>query len=101
MRATGSKVFVEQEEYKSDSGIITTLAKQGLAVFRVVAVGPGDWNVFTGELKPMSVKVGDRVVADASVAPEICITKGLKKLKYRVIGENDIQMILDEDEDVR
>lgn len=101
MRATGNKVFVEQEEYKSDSGIISPLAKQGLATFIVKAVGPGEWNVFTGELIPMTVKVGDRVLADVSVAPEICITKGLQKLKYRIISEKDIQMFLDKDEDVK
>lgn len=101
MKATGNKVFVEQEEYKSDSGIISPLAKQGLAVFKVKAVGPGEWNVFTGELIPMTVKEGDRIIADVSVAPEICITKGIQKLKYRVISEKDIQMILDNDEDVK
>lgn len=98
MRATGNKIFLEQEDYKSANGIVAPMAKQGLAVFRVAAVGPGEWNVFTGELRPMPVKVGDRVVADIVTAPEITITKGLKKTKYRIIGDTQIQMILDSDE---
>lgn len=98
MRATGNKIFLEQEEIKSDSGIIIPLAKQGLGVFKVVAVGPGEWNVFTGELIPVTVKPGDRVVADIQTAPTIIITKGIKKTKLHVIPEKDIQLILDEDE---
>lgn len=98
MRATGNKIFVEQEELKTSSGIIAPLAKQGMAVLKVVEVGPGEWNVFTGELIPVTVKPGDRVVADLTTAPEISITKGLKKTKYRVISERDIQMVLDPDE---
>ena len=103
MRATGNKVFLQREEKKTSSGIITPLAKQGLAVFKVVAVGPGEWNVFTGELIPMNVKVGDLVVADVTTAPEITITntKTKVKTKYNVVPESSIQMIVDEDEDVQ
>lgn len=103
MRATGSKVFLQREEKKSAAGIITPLAKQGLDTFKVVAVGPGEWNVFTGELIPMTVKVGDRVVADVATAPEITITnkKTGVKTKYNVVPESSIQMIVDENEDVQ
>ena len=103
MRATGNKVFLVQEEYKSDNGIVAPLAKQGMAVFKVAAVGPGEWNVFTGELIPMTVKVGDRVVADVTTAPEIVITnkKDGTKTKYNVVPESSIEMIVDADEDVQ
>ena len=103
MRATGNKVFLKREEKKSAAGIITPLSKQGLAVFTVEAVGPGEWNVFTGELIPMNVKVGDRVVADVTTAPEIIITnkKNGTKIKYNVVPESSIEMIIDDDEDVQ
>lgn len=101
MRATGNKVFLEQEEYKSSSGIITPLKDQGMAVFKVAAVGPGEWNVFTGELIPPTVKVGDRVIADIVTSPEITILKGIKKTKYRIIPDSQIIMILDSDEVVQ
>ena len=103
MRATGNKVFLQREERKSAAGIITPLSKQGLAVFTVAAVGPGEWNVFTGELIPMNVKVGDRVVADVTTAPEIIITnkKNGTKIKYNVVPESSIEMIIDDDEDVQ
>lgn len=103
MKATGSKVFLKREERKSAAGIITPLSKQGLAVFTVAAVGPGEWNVFTGELIPMTVKVGDRVVADVTTAPEIVITnkKDGTKTKYNVVPESSIEMIVDTDEDVQ
>jgi co-chaperonin GroES (HSP10) len=101
MRATGNKVFLVQEEYKSENGIVAPLAEQGMAVFKVAAVGPGEWNVFTGELRPMPVKVGDRVIADIMTAPEITITKGIKKTTYRIIPDTSIQMILEDDEVVK
>ena len=101
MRATGSKVFLKRYERKSASGIISPLKKQGLDVFTVEAVGPGEWNVFTGELRPMPVKVGDRVIADIMTAPEITITKGIKKTTYRIIPDTSIQMILEDDEVVK
>ncbi len=103
MRATGNKVFLQREEKKSAAGIITPLTKQGLAIFKVAAVGPGEWNVFTGELIPMNVKVGDRVVADVTTAPEIIITN--KTVSYthlnNVVPESSIEMIIDDDEDVQ
>lgn len=103
MRATGNKVFLQREEKKSAAGIITPLSKQGLAIFKVAAVGPGEWNVFTGELIPMNVKVGDRVVADVTTAPEIIVTnkKNGTKIKYNVVPESSIEMIVDDDEDVQ
>lgn len=103
MRATGSKVFLKRYERKSASGIISPLKKQGLDVFTVEAVGPGEWNVFTGKLIPMNVKVGDLVVADVATAPEVVITnkKTGVKTKYNVIPESSIEMIIDADEDVQ
>ena len=98
MKATGNKVFLQREEYKSSAGIITPLAKQGLSIFKVAEVGPGEWNVFTGEMIPMSVKVGDRVVADVVTAPEITIVKDGQKTKYHIVAESQIQMILDDGE---
>lgn len=100
MRATGNKIFLVQEEYKSDSGIIAPLKKQGYDVFKVAAVGPGEWNVFTGKLIEPSVKVGDRVIADVALAPSITIYKGITKTTYRVVAEKDIQMVLDEDDKI-
>jgi hypothetical protein len=51
----------------------------------------------------MNVKVGDRVVADVTTAPEIIITnkKNGTKIKYNVVPESSIEMIIDDDEDVQ
>ena len=49
----------------------------------------------------MSVKVGDRIVADVSLSPEVTIIKNNVRTKYRVISEKDIQMVLDDGEEVQ
>lgn len=101
MIVTGNKIFLKQEEHKSAVGIITPLKKQGYDVFEVVACGPGEWNPFTGKQIPMSVKVGDRVVADVVTAPEVTIIKDGVRNNYRVISEKDIMIVLDKDEEVQ
>ena len=54
-----------------------------------------------GKVIEMSVKVGDRIVADVSLSPEVTIIKNNVRTKYRVISEKDIQMVLDDGEEVQ
>lgn len=99
MQVTGNKIFVIEEEFQTKSGIIApNLKKQGFQIYKVAAVGPGERNPFTMDIIPVNVKVGDRIIADALTAPEITITKNNEKIKYHVISEKDIQVILDESE---
>lgn len=99
MQATGSKIFVQAEELKTTSGIIAPqMAKQGFRIYKVVCVGPGDPNPMTGNYMPMPCKVGDRIVADALMAPEITIIKNDVRTKYNIIAPKDVQLVLDDDE---
>ena len=91
MRATGNKVFLQREERKSAAGIITPLSKQGLAVFTVAAVGPGEWNVFTGELIPMTVKVGDKVITSKYSGTEV----KADGVEYNIVRQSDILAIVE------
>ena len=66
IRPTGSRVVVKKptRQERTDSGIIlpdTVEEGQQTAQGEVVAVGPGSRTV-NGELMPMGIKVGDRIV---------------------------------------
>lgn len=98
MRVTGGKILLTGKEEKSIGGIYMPETKEGKRTFTVAAVGPGIWNPFKMERVPMTVKVGDRVVCDTSIAPEVTITKSGVKTKYYIVPESDIQYILEDGE---
>jgi co-chaperonin GroES (HSP10) len=99
MILTQDKILLEIAEEKTTGGIFIPEKKQGTRSFKVVAVGPGRYNPMTGNFKPVQVKVGDRVVVDTTVAPEISIVKNGVKSKYYIIPEKEIQYILEDGED--
>lgn len=98
MRVTGGKILLEGKEDKSQGGIYMPETATGKRTFTVAMVGPGMWNPLRCERQPVSVKPGDRVVADVALAPEIEIKKNGVKKKYYIIPESEIQFILDEGE---
>lgn len=98
MRLTSDKILLKSKQEKTSGGIFMPETAKGKRTYEVAAVGPGHWNPYTCSLAPMPVKVGDKVVADVQMAPEIEIAKNGEKQKYYIIGENEILYILDEGE---
>ena len=81
--------FAEAEE-KTQSGIILTASAQEKPQFaEVVAIGPG--KVEDGKTVPMTVKVGDRVIASKYAGN----TVKLDGVEYTVLSEDDILAIVE------
>lgn len=86
-------LFIESEmpEKTTKSGIVIpdTADKEKPMVGKVVAVGPGKWSE-KGELTPMSVKVGDKVLFKKYGPDEV----EFDGKKYLVGDEDDILAII-------
>lgn len=81
---------VEAEE-KTKTGIILTAASQEKPqIAEVVAVGPGEYGE-DGKLRPMNVKVGDKVVASKYAGTEI----KCDGIEYNIVRVGDILAIVD------
>ena len=81
--------FVEAEE-KTQSGIfLTASAQEKPQVAEIVAVGGG--KVEDGKLVPMSVKVGERVIASKYAGT----TVKMDGVEYTVLSEDDILAIVE------
>ena len=81
--------FVEAEE-KTQSGIfLTASAQEKPQVAEIIAVGPG--KVEDGKLVPMTVKVGDKVIA-SKYAGTIVKIDGVE---YTILTEDDILAIVE------
>ncbi|MFY9422042.1 MAG: co-chaperone GroES [Bacilli bacterium] len=80
----------EKVEKKTESGIILTGdAKEQPNIAEVAAVGEGTY--VDGELKPLTVKVGDKVVYKKYSTTEIKINEE----EYLIIAEKDILAIVE------
>lgn len=80
----------EKVEKKTESGIILTGdAKEQPNIAEVTAVGEGTY--VDGELKPLTVKVGDKVVYKKYSTTEIKINEE----EYLIIAEKDILAIVE------
>ena len=81
--------FAEAEE-KTVSGIILTAsAQEKPQIAEIVAIGPG--KVEDGKLIPMTVKVGDRVIA-SKYAGNVVKIDGVE---YTILTEDDILAIIE------
>lgn len=81
--------FAEAEE-KTQSGIILTAsAKEKPQIAEIIAVGAG--KVEDGKLIPMSVKVGDKVIASKYAGNAVKIDGE----EYTVLSEDDILAIVE------
>lgn len=92
-------VFIQSldEEKQTPSGIVIpdTAEKEKPVKGKVIAVGPGRRNE-KGDLIPMSVKVGDRVLFKKYGPDEIeLVDDSGKKVEYLVAREEDILAILE------
>ena len=81
--------FLEAEE-KSVGGIILTAAAQEKPqIAEVISVGPG--KVEDGVLVPMTVKVGDKVIASKYAGTAV----KLDGTEYTILSEDDILAVVD------
>ena len=81
--------FVEAEE-KTQSGIILTAsAQEKPQIAEIVAIGPG--KVEDGKAVPMTVKVGDRVIASKYAGT----TVKFDGVEYTILSEDDIFAIVE------
>ena len=81
--------FVEAEE-KTQSGIfLTAAAQEKPQIAEIIAVGNGA--VVDGKLVPMSVKVGDRVIASKYAGTAV----KLDGVEYTILSEDDILAIVE------
>ncbi|MBR3879139.1 MAG: co-chaperone GroES [Clostridia bacterium] len=81
--------FAEAEE-KTQSGIILTAsAQEKPQSAEVIAIGPG--KVENGALVPMTVKIGDKIIASKYAGT----TVKLEGVEYTILSEDDIFAIIE------
>lgn len=82
--------LVEAEE-KTKSGIILTAnAQEKPQVAEVMAIGPGKTND-DGKVVPISLKVGDKVIASKYAGTEV----KLDGVEYTIISEKDVLAVIE------
>ncbi len=81
---------LEAEETTKGGIILTSAAKEKPEIAEVIAVGEGAKND-KGELVPMTVKIGDRVI----IAKYVGTTVKLDGSDYVIVSENDILAIVE------
>jgi chaperonin GroES len=82
--------MVEAEETTKSGIILTASAKEKPQIAQVVAVGPGELGD-DGKLKPMNVKIGDKVIASKYSGTEIKIDG----TDYTILKQGDILAIVE------
>ncbi len=82
--------FDEAEEKSKGGLILTASAQEKPQVAEVIAVGPGKITD-NGALAPMTVKVGDRVVASKYAGTVI----KMDSAEYTILAEDDILAIVE------
>ena len=81
--------MVELEETTKSGIILPGTAKEKPQVAEVVAVGPGEMK--DGNLVPMTVKVGDKVIASKYAGTAV----KMDGVEYTILSEDDILAIVD------
>ncbi len=82
---------VEAQERTSGGIIIPDTAKDKSQKMEIIAVGPGAKDTKTGSIIPMSVKIGDKVIADKYAGTDI----SLDGEDYIILKESDILAIVE------
>ncbi len=82
--------MVEAEETTKSGIILTASAKEKPQIAQVVAVGPGELGE-DGKLKPMTLKVGDKVIASKYSGTEVKIDG----TEYTILKQGDILAIVE------
>lgn len=81
--------FVEAEEKTKGGIILTASAQEKPQVAEVVAVGPGKME--DGKLIPVSVKVGERVIASKYAGTMV----KFDGIEYTILSEDDIFAVVE------
>ena len=81
---------LEAEETTKGGIILTSAAKEKPEIAEVIAVGEGAKND-KGDLVPMTVKIGDKVI----IAKYVGTTVKLDGSDYVIVSENDILAIVE------
>ena len=81
--------FVEAEEKTKGGIILTASAQEKPQVAEVIAVGPG--KVEDGKLVPVSVKVGERVIASKYAGTMV----KFDGIEYTILSEDDIFAVVE------
>ena len=80
-----------EAEEKTASGIILTAASQEKPqIAEVVAVGPGEYGE-DGKLRPMNIKVGDKVIASKYSGTEV----KADGVEYTIVRQSEILAIVE------
>ncbi|MBE6661929.1 MAG: co-chaperone GroES [Ruminococcaceae bacterium] len=80
-----------EAEEKTASGIILAAASQEKPqIAEVVAVGPGEYGE-DGKLRPMNIKVGDKVIASKYSGTEV----KADGVEYTIVRQSDILAIVE------
>lgn len=89
IKPLGNRVLVQRSTVKSTKGgiLLPDTAQEKPKEGEVLAVGPGKMND-RGEVEPLNVKVGDRVIFGSYAGTEV---KGMNDDKeYLLLGEDEI-----------
>lgn len=92
IRPLGDRVvikMVEQEETTSSGIVLPESAREKPSIAEVVAVGPG--GRVDGELEPMELKVGDRVLTSKYSGTEVTIDK----IEYTILKQSDVLAVVE------
>lgn len=92
LQPLGDKVLVElsQEPQKVGSIFLSESVSKDTVKGVISAVGPGERSVQTGEVLPMSVKVGDTVLLSSYVGNDF----KLDNKEYKLVKENELLGVL-------
>ena len=82
--------FVEAEEKTSGGIFLTAAAQEKPQIAEVIAIGPGKVTD-NGALAPMTVKVGDKVIASKYAGTSV----KLEGAEYTILSEDDILAVVD------
>ena len=82
--------FVEAEEKTQGGILLTAAAQEKPQVAEVMAIGPGKVTD-NGAIAPMTVKVGDKVIASKYAGT----TVKLDGVEYTILSEDDILAVVD------
>ena len=81
--------FVEAEEKTKGGIVLTAAAQEKPQIAEVVAIGPG--KVEDGALVPMTVKLGEKVIASKYAGTSV----KLDGVEYTILPEDDIYAIVE------
>jgi chaperonin GroES len=82
--------FVEAEEKTKGGIVLTAAAQEKPQIAEVMAIGPGKVTD-NGALAPMTVKVGDKVIASKYAGTAV----KLDGTEYTILSEDDILAVVD------